>query len=178
MQESLIIGVAIYPDFDWLSGAYIKPSLEYLLFTLSPYRFEQFIDQTKLCVNKAFIHQVKIIDPSMLYMASLLRTEIEYPKPLSQQFASSLTAVILTHCLLQIPSDSRLLKVGNLVCTITHDCGFFVSIAEILMNAEHFVVYNAIANILTKYWCSSKKLWEMCYITLRCSTMCICAVEC
>ena len=100
----LNIGVAIHPikayfDEDWLNGAYMNHMKEYLLFTICPFHFEQLIDKTKLCTTTN-IHQVKIIDPSILHMANLLLTEIEYPKPLSKQFASSIASVIVIRCLL------------------------------------------------------------------------------
>jgi hypothetical protein len=102
-EGCLTIGVAIYPikahfDDNWLSGAYINHIREYLLLTICPSRFERLINETKLCTITD-IQQVKVIDPSILHMAHLLLTEIEYPKPLSQQFASSIAGVIVTHCL-------------------------------------------------------------------------------
>jgi hypothetical protein len=101
IQESLIIGVAIYPEFDCLSGAYINHMQEYLLFTFSPYRFKELLDSTNFRQSK-FPYQTKIINPSILYMANLLLTEIESPKALSEQFACSIATVIITHCFVEV----------------------------------------------------------------------------
>ncbi|RUT08327.1 hypothetical protein DSM106972_014950 [Dulcicalothrix desertica PCC 7102] len=106
--DSLIVGVVILDNtleqFDAIHGACIKHMKEYLLFTLSPLRFEQMLDQTIICLNQAYMHQLKITDPSMLHMANLLITEIQYPNPLSQQFIYSIVTVLITNCFLYLKS--------------------------------------------------------------------------
>lgn len=106
--DSLIMGVVILDNtlepFDSMKGACINHMKEYLLFTLSPFRFEQMLDRTVACLNQAYIHQLQITDPSMLHMANLLITEIQYPNLLTQQFVDSITTVLITNCFFYLQS--------------------------------------------------------------------------
>ncbi|GJD20091.1 hypothetical protein RIVM261_050470 [Rivularia sp. IAM M-261] len=106
--DSLIVGVVILNNtleqFDAIHGACINHMKEYLLFTLSSFRFEQITDQTIICLNQAYIHQTKITDPSMLHMANLLITEIQRQNPLSKQFIYSIVTVLITNCFLYLKS--------------------------------------------------------------------------
>ncbi|OKH55517.1 hypothetical protein NIES2101_03780 [Calothrix sp. HK-06] len=106
--DSLIVGVVILDNtleqFDGIHGACINHMKEYLLFTLSRFRFEQMTDQIITCLNQSYIHQTKITDPSILHMANLLITEIQYPNLLSQQFVYSIVTVLITNCFLYLKS--------------------------------------------------------------------------
>lgn len=89
-------------ESDQLSYAQKTPLLEYLQITLSPLRFQQILDQTMLYPNQLPILKMQITDPSILHLAHLLRAEMETPKPLSQQFISSIVTILITHCLQQL----------------------------------------------------------------------------
>jgi hypothetical protein len=111
--NTLMMRVAILPkrvaaanpeqfESNWLSDAQKCPLLEYLQITLSPLRFQQIVEQTMLSPNHLPILKMQITDPSILHLAHLLRAEMETPKPLSQQFISSIVTILITHCLQQL----------------------------------------------------------------------------
>jgi hypothetical protein len=108
VRNSLIMYVANTETLedDWLN--YIPKNFlrDYLLISLAPSLLTQILGQKNLVSHSQFIYQIEITDPSILHLAHLLRTEIEAPRILSQEFVFAIVTAMITAQRLPITSFS------------------------------------------------------------------------
>ncbi|MBD2772597.1 hypothetical protein [Iningainema tapete] len=100
IRKALIMYVANTETLEanWLNYIPKNRRSDYLLISLTPSLLKQIFGKEIFVSHYPFFYQIKITNPSILYLAHLLQIEMETPNILGQDFVSAIVTAMITSC--------------------------------------------------------------------------------